>query len=86
MGLFTKNKDFTSAEYKDVIGIITQQAAIVSRMDTEVKELQTQVASLRGLVNRKLGGSSSTSEPSMQDDELKALRDFVGQMGYTGAR
>lgn len=71
MGFFSKAEDLSSEKYGELAGKI---AALNSRMDA----LETNMNSLRGLINRKMGGSSKNSDDLLSVAEVK---DLLSQFG-----
>jgi len=87
---FWQKKPLTSEEYADCLSKITKLTHEVAGMMHLLEKLDMRMATLQGNVSRKLGGSktplSSEGAGDIDDEELKALKDFVGRMGYTGGQ
>jgi len=54
--LFSKNKQIGSEEYEKVSKRIVEINTLLEELRTKIQVLETNMNSLRGLINRKVGG------------------------------
>lgn len=89
---WSKNKQLTSDEYDTLISKIKKLEGDVAGFKAILDAHETNMNSLRGLVNRKLSKSTHTEDDDappaksggvyIPEDELKALQEQLIAMGY----
>lgn len=84
MGLFTKSKELISKEYTDLLGKFSQLANEIGIIKGQVAALETHTASIRGIVNRKLGRAEEIDESGEKRYTKKEVKDLLSSMGIVG--
>ena len=75
MGIFSReSKNINSVEFEDLSKKISSLSAAVAELTSKINVYESNVNSLRGLVNRKLSGVKeevATDQPNAQTETIK---------------